>query len=503
MPNDDVHTDETIASDIQDFRKSNKILRNLKIQKFIKDKPHIRKNIERAAEILVEEPKPFAAMKESIRGILNDRIDVFFSYKSQDEQTAKKVVEQLRVFAGNKLRIIYAPDFRRDAGTNWNQKIRDSIKKAHWFILLLPDPSVTWDWCLFETGMFRGKMVSGKVNRLFCLHHPDLQPPPQIKEFQAIKAETKSVQSFLKMVYLDKDPIPGLDPINPYITPELLEGISQTITKAISPPLPALKRSHFERYLMIHVDDPEKLNCPGDLNRAVVCDTDDLTLNIFGKRDIPKTFGKLVENVVDPDCENRWLTELCEAIKKASTNTVFKPIQATFENFGRGKSYLPILNAMDERTDGSIENFKILFVKDVSATIHTKHIPISIQALITSLRLAYRFRWEILERFENTEFTRKNVRQFAGILELIESEAGSRGVIDPKNLCANFNAKDSEEILGLYAEWGKLRNERSDGKLDRAIETEDGQMIQEIMPTLADINRRFLNLAATRMHELS
>jgi hypothetical protein len=158
---------------------------------------------------------------------------------------------------------------------------------------------------------------------------------------------------------------------------------------------------------------------------------------------------------------------------------------------------------MDERTDGTIENFKILLVEDVSATIHSKHIPKSIQALITSLRLAYRFRWEILERFEHKKLTTESVRQFTGILESIESEAGSRGVMDPENLCANFNATDSEKIMEFYAEWGELRNDRKTGILDRAIEAEDGQKIEEIMPTLADINHRFLNLAAARLRELS
>ena len=78
MPNDFIDTDGTIASDVKVFSKTNKILRNPKIQKFLKNKPQIRKNVERAAEILIDEPKPLAAMKESIRGILNDRIDVFF-----------------------------------------------------------------------------------------------------------------------------------------------------------------------------------------------------------------------------------------------------------------------------------------------------------------------------------------------------------------------------------------------------------------------------------------
>ena len=240
MPNEYRLTDETIEPEVNDVRTVNEILSDPKIRKIIDRNPQIENSVERAAEILNEEPHPLAAVRESIRGIINNKIDVFFSYKSKDEKTARKVVEQLRVFAGDKLRITYAADFPRDAGTNWSKKIRESIKKAQWFILLLPDPSADWDWCLFETGMFRGKMVSDKVNRLFCLHHPDVQPPPQIKEFQAIKAEVDNVQSFLKMVYLDKDPIPGMDPINPHITTDLLEGIAEIIANAISPPKPLL-----------------------------------------------------------------------------------------------------------------------------------------------------------------------------------------------------------------------------------------------------------------------
>ncbi len=503
MPNEYILPDETIESEVNYVRTIKEILNDPKIKEIIDRNPQIEKNVERAAEILIEEPHPLAATRESIRGIINNKIDVFFSYKSKDEKTARKVVEQLRVFAGDKLRITFAADFPRDAGTNWSKKIRESIKKAQWFILLLPDPSADWDWCLFETGMFRGKMVSDKVNRLFCLHHPDVQPPSQIKEFQAIKAEVDNVQSFLKMVYLDKDPIPGMDPINPHITTELLEGIAETIANAISPPMPLLKRSHFERYAMLKIENPDQLQCPGDLNSATILETDDLTLNLFGKRRVPETWGKLVENVVDPECENKWLIELCASIKKAASNTLFKPIQATFENYGRGKNYLPMLYAMDERTDGSIEDFKILFVEEVSARIYNKHIPKSIQALMTGLRLAYRFRWELVERFNNIEITKEHIQQFKDILELIENEGRSRGLMDPSKLCANFNQEESNEILDIYKEWWELRNDRNDGELDKAIENEDGKKIKQLLPIMAGLNHRFLNLAAIRLQELS
>jgi hypothetical protein len=55
----------------------------------------------------------------------------------------------------------------------------------------------------------------------------------------------------------------------------------------------------------------------------------------------------------------------------------------------------------------------------------------------------------------------------------------------------------------MYKEWWKLRNDRNDGQLDQAIENEDGEKIQQLLPILAGINRRFLNLAAIRLQELS
>ena len=54
-------------------------------------------------------------------------------------------------------------DFCKLAGKPWRNKIREEIHRANWFILLLPDPSEDWDWCLYETGMFEGDLDNGEL----------------------------------------------------------------------------------------------------------------------------------------------------------------------------------------------------------------------------------------------------------------------------------------------------------------------------------------------------
>jgi len=55
------------------------------------------------------------------------------------------------------------------------------------------------DWCLYETGQFRNRILSEKVHKLICLHHPKQKElPPQIDDLQAVKAEKEAMVGFLK-----------------------------------------------------------------------------------------------------------------------------------------------------------------------------------------------------------------------------------------------------------------------------------------------------------------
>ena len=67
-------------------------------------------------------------------------------------------------------------------------------------------------WQLYEAGIFRGSMLPG--DRLICLHHPDVQLAPQLKDYQAVPAKQDAVIKFLDDILVQPDAVPGMDPLN-------------------------------------------------------------------------------------------------------------------------------------------------------------------------------------------------------------------------------------------------------------------------------------------------
>jgi hypothetical protein len=477
------------------------ILRDAEIADLINQNQKVADDIKRAAELLRDERDAIAAVKKAARGLLDKKVSVFFSYKQKDENTAGTVVKELRkaCWGDYKLQITYAADFEKEkVGYLWNEAIRDGIKNAHWFILLLPDPSADWDWCLFETGMFRGQMVSG--DRLICLHHPNIKLPPQIEEFQAVKAEQGTVQNFLRQIFLEENPIPGVKAINKEVGDDIPD-IAGRIVRAIRPPKDEITRKYYGDYVSIKVENPKELEGLGALNAATVVASKPDSLRIFGKDELPNTWGELVSNVSESGSDTRWIADLCKVIKEAADNNVFEPIQATFQAVKGGKMYRPLLHAADKTADGDIEAFHIIFIEEVGAVDITRT-PEGITAVATVLRYAYRFRWEVIEKFSKRDMTEDDVAELAEALKRIEIDAQSRGLINPDLLISQFEGEEKGKIINMFADWYKLRNDKRNGALDIAMHQRNVREIQRILGELSHMNREFMDLALRRFTEV-
>jgi hypothetical protein len=121
------------------------------IAKFIETHLGVAGRITQAAELLVEKDDALKALKKLLPALTEKEIYVFFSYKKKDELTAKTLVDLLRSKSAGKVKITYQKEFTEDyVGKRWRAKIGEEIHRANWFILLFPDLSDDWDWCLFS-----------------------------------------------------------------------------------------------------------------------------------------------------------------------------------------------------------------------------------------------------------------------------------------------------------------------------------------------------------------
>ena len=483
------------------------ILRHSDVASVIKENPETEQKIKQIAELVKNEMNAVGAVIKAANAINTDKLNVFFSYKmnEKDEHTAQTIVSELRNYAGGRLNITYAGEFKeKNVGGFWNKEIRSKISDAHWFILLLPDPSVDWDWCLFETGMFRGRMCSDEVERLICLYHPDIKTselPDQIKEFQPVKGDKESVIGFLNSVY-HQSPIMGMDPINEDLSDGKIEEIADHICSAINPPLKSIKRDYFDDFVLLEIENPAQLKTPEDLKSAKIIEANETGLtSIFKKKKKPDNWGKLIENIESQ--ETRWIVDLCTAIRESFCNNVFETIQAGFQAAEGSKMYRPLLHSLDKTRISSKHTLcHIIFTETVGAFTRPET-PKDIAALATALRMAYRFRWEVIERFMNVKMTEGEIKNLQDSMRRIESNAESRGLMDPDALLSAFAAEpDRKQIELMYSDWFKIRNEKKTGELDTAMEQNDFDKIKQNLNKMAKMNKEFLDLTLTRMHDL-
>lgn len=451
--------------------------------------------IRRAAQQLAGASDAEKALRKLLPAISANVINVFFSYKSKDEQTASEVVQILRKLSAGKLDITYQAEFTKETtGKKWRRKIRRSIKGANWFILLLPDPSDDWDWCLFETGLFEANHTS--ADRLICIHHPDIKIPNPIEGYHAVDATVPDVEKFLSMVLIENNPLPGMDALNQAFENEI-PTYSQKIVDAIRPPIKDWVMEVFEPSIEIRLTDAGDLKSKEELDRAQVASANPAALKLFGFIKKPALWGELRRYIVEADNDGRWREELFHVIRRIATGRDFYPIQAVFRIY-KGKIYRPVAHAIRRMGEnGPIDTYNIIFTEDVGALDHSA-MPQDVSVLASLLRVAFRFRWEVLETYTTRAMQDIDVDRLDISLQRISIEADSRGISDQDTVVHLFPEGQRQVLSDMFSEWYKARNDTETGSLDVAIKNRNISDIQSILRVFLPINQHFLEIAADR-----
>jgi hypothetical protein len=209
----------------------------------------------------------------------------------------------------------------------------------------------------------------------------------------------------------------------------------------------------------------------------------------------------LISDLEPGSPDTAWITELVNVMRGVSEGRLPQPIEATFAgaNGGAGKRFRPNLTSVRQKDD-SIESFHIGFIEVIGRGMAGGE-PAGMRSLQTAMRLAYRFRWEIVEPYKWSAFGRKDIHAIQNILERIEREAHTHGLLDRGILCGQFGS-DAPMVDAMYTQWEEIRNNQRTGLLDQGFCENDGRKVKESLKVLADINKRFMVLAAKRFAEM-
>jgi hypothetical protein len=316
-----------------------------------------------------------------------------------------------------------------------------------------------------------------------------------------VAATPGEVEEFLRMIFVKENPTPGMDPLNKAIEPKIPQ-LAQNIVDAIIPPQKKLYRDIYEPWIELKCVNAATLKDQHELDETLIVKANRQALDLFDFLIQPKTLGELRSGLPETSQDGRWRNELFHVIRRVATGRKFYPIQAVFQT-NEGKMYRPVLCAVDRTggENGPITTYHVTFTEEVSAIDGTA-MPERVSGLASILRFAFRFRWEVLERFGTTAITEEDVTRLENAIRRIAKDWESRGMGGEEFVINLFPQEHTGRLVKMFAAWKELRNPQGTGKLDTAMENKDLSEISKLLRDFLPLNQDFLELAADNFSEI-
>jgi len=134
----------------------------------------------------------------------NDQFRIFISHKHEDHELAMAVRGALHRLSRRINSFVSGADIT--AGSDWNQQIRGHLVDSHLLVLLFTRPSTTWDWCLYEAGLFTSLDLAHD-RAIVSIYRPGLGTPRPLSDLQGIPAEPVALARFLEELCTETDNI--------------------------------------------------------------------------------------------------------------------------------------------------------------------------------------------------------------------------------------------------------------------------------------------------------
>jgi hypothetical protein len=379
--------------------------------------------------------------------------------------------------------------------------------------LVFTDPDEDWTWCLYETGFFDALRQADKTEtrRLYCLHHPDTGPPKPIADLQTVPATSEEVIEWLtkffdqtqqtKTEFRDKTEIPQLA--------NEICGFFQSNRVPL----------YSAKSIILEVDR-DLLGSPHDLPAGTTISGDDgLMLEVFGasteKLDWASAKKRFEKFPNTSEANLNALREISQALCRISENNRMRPLQSTIFVEQGPKRYRPVISHAQELSTGRI-GCDILLIEEVGGPLQNvdKHLG----ALLTSIRIAVRIRWEIVRPFvidSNVRELADDPRKLRFDLQIcfnnVFVEAEFRGNFSPQDVIGAFEpGSDRAKIRTMIKEWdGGYRNiwksigfddprETFSEVSDQPFANQDISSLESEMRQLERMNSDFLEMATGR-----
>ncbi|MGI9643981.1 MAG: toll/interleukin-1 receptor domain-containing protein [Ilumatobacteraceae bacterium] len=436
--------------------------------------------------------------------VQQDRFQIFISHKHEDHGVASAIGRQLERLAPDIECWVSGEDIT--AASDWRREIRSALADSHLLVLLFTTPVHSWDWCLYEVGLFVRFEQQDDVSSVVCLYDPDGQSPGPLHNVQGVSADPREITSrFLTPLLretwqVSDDWLKG--PLAPKVSDKRLTAAGTAIADAFAGAIRGDATSHPCHRVVLDLAGQEYDEADGIPEAASVVEGPDATttytMSFFGRasgRESP-TWGDLVEAVSGGKAT--WRRTLDEQFAAACRGDLFEPMIEPFVTWAGPRFYRPVLTDV-VRPAGAPRptGLTLVLVRDFAPNIVGN-------PAFNLVRSNTRFKSEVFDVYGDELASQRDARgrdmyrEIEGALHRVERENEALGVFDPHTVRAAYGeGYEASGIAELEREWRRVRSGLGD-----ALEAENAGQVADLFGELATLNQRFIVLAAARYHEV-
>ena len=135
---------------------------------------------------------------------------IFISHKvGRDQKTAEALKTILtRPFDRTDVLAVHISE-KIVPGHGWKHKIYRWLHESNLLLLLFTDPTLDWNWCLYEAGLFTdlNKLNESQDHepKIVCIYPPGKEAPRPLEHIQGVEGTQRGVQDFLRKLYKSED----------------------------------------------------------------------------------------------------------------------------------------------------------------------------------------------------------------------------------------------------------------------------------------------------------
>lgn len=437
-------------------------------------------------------------------------LKIFVSHKEIDHWTASKLAGALDFIGGPNVDVRYSGE-RKHFGHDFREWIETRLEQADWYILAYTEPAKNWDWCLYEAGYFEAVKKNGdRPYRLICIHQGDSVPKP-LDRFDSVSVSNEvTLRRFCENFVKQANPRPRAEE-----TIEAFEYLASRVSEAF---LDKIENRYYCRHVKLRVPKPDSLGSDDLPDDAEVSATREMMAKLFGRHLESANWAELRDSPATRD--RRWLTQLVHALKDIYNHRTPQPITGNIEMPEADENFLPVLCRVDELENHSYE-CEILLTDGITPRWAALEDPPT-RALLTSLRMTVRFRYDVLDEFRQVAWQvqrlgpRRFREKFRNLLFDIITEAAAHGLAQRQLLIECFEQGEVRvEIDHMFDEWEKEIHPRLFSALgmspdpavwtkfdDSPFKTHTIEEIDQCLTRLRQMNTRFLVIALQRFKDL-